>query len=96
MSRVERLKEKKSYRRKYVGLAVLFFSVVFAGICAADYSVNSLMTNQKCIKIISFRNYAESSFEISIMDKKVHFNTKYIEKDIKNIKNKISGLMNIK
>ncbi len=96
MNRVERLKEKKTHKRKYVCLAILFFSVVFTGICTADYSINSLMNNQKCIKIFTYRNYGESSFEISVMNKKVHFNTKYIERDINKIKSKFSGLMNIR
>ncbi len=95
MNRVDRLREKKSHKRKYVSLVLFFLSVVFIGICTADYSINSLMMNQKCIKVISFKNNGGSVFEISLMNKKIHFNIKYIEKDIQNLRNRISDIKNL-
>jgi hypothetical protein len=67
MSRLEEYKKVRSHKRRIVLVIILCFFITIAGLCAADYSVNSLMLNRKCINIISFKNTG-SSLEICFFD----------------------------
>jgi cell division septal protein FtsQ len=94
MNRVEKLKQIKTHRRRAVLLTVFLFSLILTGIAITDYSFNSLMKNQRRIEVISFRNTDNSCLEISVMNEKITINTKYIEKDLNNIKDRILRLLN--
>ncbi len=89
MNRVQRLKEIKARRRRLTGFTVLLFSLIFIGIGITDYSFNSLMENEKRIKIISFKNCGNSRLEISFMNKSIYMNTRFIERDLHNLKAKM-------
>lgn len=94
MNRVEKLKQIKIRRRRAVVVTVLLFSLIITGIGITDYSFNSLMKNQRRIEVISFKNLKDSSLEISVMNESITLNTKFIEKDLKSIKDRILRLFN--
>ena len=96
MNRVQRLKETKSNKRRFVGLAILFFSVILVGVSVVDYSFNSLMKNEKRLEIISYKSHSDSLLEVSIMNKKIYMNTKYIEKDFQKLKSKFSKIIKLR
>lgn len=64
---------------------MLFVLILVTGSCIADYSVNSLMRSEECVSLLSLRNKG-SYYEISFLNKRFYFNTEYIERDLKRIR----------
>jgi hypothetical protein len=67
MGRLERYRNFRRYKKKIIALVIFNLIILVAGICAVDYSVNSLMLENKRINIISFNN-TESSLEICFLN----------------------------
>jgi hypothetical protein len=85
LSRVERFREIRKFKRKLVFTFMLSFFLLLTGTSVADYSINNLMKNEKRLGIVSF-THRDDYLEISIMSYAIHINTTYIKKDYKNIK----------
>lgn len=85
MNRLEKFREARRYRRKIFSSFFLFFLLLFTGICIVDYTVNSLINGESRINIVSVES-KESRVEITLMNKKLRLDTKYIKKDMKKIR----------
>ncbi|MCX7921938.1 MAG: hypothetical protein N3B21_08005 [Clostridia bacterium] len=89
MSRVEKFRQARLVRIKCILLFMLFFLIAVAGLCVSDYSINSVMKNEKAVKLITFRNISNAYLEVNFLSKKTYINIKYIIRDYQKIKNKI-------
>ena len=85
MSRLERFREARKYRRKIFSSIFLFFLVLITGLCIVDYTTNSLLKDENRIKIFSVQS-GDSYIEIAFMNNKLRLDTTYIEKDRKKIR----------
>jgi ABC-type antimicrobial peptide transport system permease subunit len=92
MSRVEKFKQIRQLRKKYVLSFLLFFLLITGGLCITDYFVNNLMQDKKCIEIISFKNIKDSQIEISFMNQKVYINMTYVKRDYQRLKNAVENV----
>lgn len=95
MNRVERFRQLRKSRRKYILVVILFIMLVISGICIVDYSINSLMYDNNQIEVLSFRN-SDNCFEISILKNKFYVNTTYMKRDYEKLKGLITGLFQSK
>ncbi|MCX7842677.1 MAG: hypothetical protein N2489_06345 [Clostridia bacterium] len=95
MGRLEKFKQERRNRR-IVGLSLLlFFILVISGILVADYSVNTLMRNEKHINIVSFERVGESLIHIKFMDAGIYINTTYIRRDYQRLRDALKGFFRI-
>jgi len=85
MSRLERFREARKYRRKIFSSIFLFFLVLITGICIVDYTTNSLLKNENCISIFYIQS-GDSYVEITFMNNKFRLDTTYIERDRQKIR----------
>lgn len=93
MGRVEQFRSARKMRWRYLGSFVLFFTLLIAGICTVDYSVNSIARNVNRVELISFRNIENSYYEVNLANKKFYINTTYIKRDYQRLKDKIFGML---
>ncbi|RCX17973.1 hypothetical protein DFR58_106142 [Anaerobacterium chartisolvens] len=93
MSRVESFKRARRYRAKCIMTLVLFFTLVFAGVCLSDYSVNMIMKNQSKIEIIKLEKKDDSYIMVDFMNLKLYLNTLYVKEDIERLKAGIQSFL---
>jgi hypothetical protein len=91
---VEKFKQKRNLRQKYVAAALLFFFLLTAGIISVDYSTNYLLTGNQCMAFAAVNSKA-SSLEIVFMNRKIYINTQYIKRDMKKLKNDLQRVLGI-
>ena len=81
MGRVEKFKQMRALRHKYFISVIIFVTLLTAGICVADYSVNSLLGVDGGLKVFSVNN-SDNKLEIIFMNQQLHFNMEYLNKDM--------------
>jgi hypothetical protein len=86
MGRVEKFKEIRLLRRKYIFSFLLIVVVFVAGICFTDYSINSLMKNENRLSIVTYSLKNNSNIEISILNNKFYFDISYLKRDLGKLK----------
>jgi hypothetical protein len=91
MDRVEKFRQARNLRQKYIFSAIVFMFLLTAGICVADYSVNGLMEGSKGLAIIAVKTN-ETDIEIEFMNQKLYINTQYINRDIGRLKHEVTNL----
>ena len=91
MNRVERFKEVRKLKRKYMLVVLFLILFMISGICIADYSINNLMYDDNHIEVISIHN-SGAYLEISILKSKIYINTTSMKKDYEKVKGLITGL----
>lgn len=89
IKRVEKFKQLKNKRKKYIFSFILFVFLLVGGICCTDYSISSLMYNKNNIQIFSFSKLDNYIIEIDFFDKKLYFTSFYIERDYQNLKKRL-------
>lgn len=94
MSRVEKFKQKRNLRQKYVSAAFLFFFLLTAGILSVDYSTNYLVSGRHGIALIAL-NSKSASLEIVFMNQRLYVNTQYINRDLNKLKDEFQKLFGI-
>ncbi len=67
MGRLEKYRNLRRHKKRIIAAVIFNLIILVAGICAVDYSVNSLMLENKRINIISFNNTG-SSLEICFLN----------------------------
>jgi len=88
LSRLERFREIRRFRRICFSSFLLALILLAAGICVADYSVTDLMQDKKGINIVSVER-REESLEINVLNCRINLNTKYINRDFEKIKSAV-------
>jgi len=85
MSRSERYRSIKKYKRKCRRVIFLSLILTIAGVIAADYSINKLMASNAKVKVFSFEN-ENSKFEINILNYKLKPSSDFIAKIVDQVK----------
>lgn len=86
MNRVERFRQRRHFRIKCYFIFLISFLLMVAGILATDYSMSTLMNKKSGIGLATIQPYGEHYYEITVLDKKIYFNTEYIKRDLSKIK----------
>lgn len=64
--------------------------LTIVGILASDYSVNSLLKNERRIEVVELINNKDLTMDIKILNKEFHLKLDKIYGDYQNIKKKFS------
>lgn len=94
MSRMEKFKQKRNLRQKYVSAALLFFFLLTAGIATVDYSTNYLVTGRQGVAFVELNSKA-TSLEIIFMNHKIHINTQYLNRDLNRFKYELQRFLGL-
>jgi uncharacterized membrane protein YcjF (UPF0283 family) len=86
MNRVEKFKELRMRKRRSFLCIVLFVFIILTGFATVDYSLNSIMNNEKKIRMISFTRLNDSSINIGIMNLNIKLDLKLIDKSCNKLK----------
>lgn len=89
MSRSEKYKIIKRYKKKCRRIIFLSLILTMAGVIAADYSINKLMASNGKIKVVSFGS-EDSKFEINILNYKIQPGSEFIAKLVDQIKSALN------
>lgn len=89
MSRSEKFRSIKRYKKKCRRIIFLSLALTIAGVIAADYSINKLMASNGKIKVVSFGN-ENSKFEINIMNYKFNPGSEFIARIADQIKSALN------
>jgi hypothetical protein len=92
LSRVEKFRKKRSYRRRYILAVMLLFFILITGIWAVDSSTNYLMSGQYGIELINVESNP-TYIKITFMNKKLYINTRYINRDLERLKSRLATLI---
>jgi hypothetical protein len=96
MGRLESFKQIRVTRRRYILSAFIFIMLMIPGICISDYSVNSILMNEKRIEIVGIKNVNNTYLELNLLKKKYYINIKYLQRDYEKVKNRIFEMINYK
>lgn len=55
MGRVEKFREQRRHRQKCIAVVILFILLTAAGVCTADYRVNTLLKDENRVEVVGFR-----------------------------------------
>ncbi len=91
MNRLEKFRQSRNTRRKVAGILLLLFTLVSCGIAVADYSINSIMWNEKQLELFTVNKVDNSYYRISLMNQEVYLNVKYINRDMERLKEFVGG-----
>ncbi|HEY9059479.1 MAG TPA: hypothetical protein VIO64_03095 [Pseudobacteroides sp.] len=86
MNRVEKFKELRMRRRRSFLCVVLFVFIILGGFATVDYSLNSIMNNEKKIRMISFTRLKDSCINIAIMNMNMKIDLKIFDKSLNKLK----------
>lgn len=92
MGRLERFKEIRVTRRRYILSILIFLMLMIPGICISDYSINSILRNEKRIEVVGVRNINNSYIELDLLKRKYYINIKYLFRDYENVRKRIMGI----
>ncbi|MGE5612828.1 MAG: hypothetical protein ACM3XR_00315 [Bacillota bacterium] len=92
MSRVEKYRQKRMARKRYFTALLLLAVLLAAGILMVDCSTNYLVSGREGVALASVDN-REDCIVITVMNHKFLINTKYISRDLQNLKKKIDSLI---
>jgi hypothetical protein len=90
MTRLEKFRDDRRSRKRYKLFIFILFFILTSGICVADYSVNTLISNDRSIKIVSIQNINNSFLKISLLNHKIYVNIIYLNRDYNRIKSTIN------
>ncbi len=90
-SRVERFRQKRIIRKRTVTAILLFFFLLTGGMLVVDYGTNHLVEGNEGGAIAVVKS-SDDSIEIKIMNRSVFLNKKYINRDLKYLKEKLDEI----
>ncbi len=91
MNRVERFRHRRFLIKGYITAALLSLFFLTTGILAVDRATNQLVSGRQGIALAAFES-SESSLEITFMNRKIYLNTRYINRDMEHLREKLSQL----
>ena len=92
MSRLERFRELRKNRRRLFFLFFSSFLLLGIGICVVDYTTNFLLRNEKRLNIVTFHS-ENTQVEISVMNRPLRLDTRYLMNDIEYIKKRLRDII---
>lgn len=84
-SRYETFRQARKVKAKLLASAALSILLLAAGVSVADYSINSLLSNQGKLTIVSVK-HDNSYCDIYFMNMKMHINTSYLLRDMNKLR----------
>ncbi len=84
MNRVDRFRQARQIRNRYLLSAVIFFTILAPGIYIVDNSVKAMIGDDSVPALVSVENY-QNYIEIGVMNQKIYINTEYITRDLKHL-----------
>jgi len=81
MNRVQKFKELRRFKIKLTLMVFVFILILFTGIGVVDYSMSSLLKGRQSLGIFSVGAYCQDYYKVSVFDKSLYINTKYISQD---------------
>ena len=91
MGRVEKFKQLRTLRHKYIISVLIFITLLIAGICTADYSINNLIGIDQGLRIFNVINN-DNRVEVVFMNQKMEFNLGYINNDLEKLRQFFANL----
>ncbi|MDP4091871.1 MAG: hypothetical protein Q8920_00750 [Bacillota bacterium] len=85
MSRLEKYKEKRKRKRRYIISLIFVLTLFITGIFVADYSVNYMISGEKKTGVFNVQSRDGTHTDIIIFDRKLTLNTYYLQRDYKNL-----------
>lgn len=95
MNRVQKFREMRHFKRKLILAFSFFILILFIGIGVVDYSMSSLLCGKEQFGILSVGPYGEDYYKISVFNKNLYINTKYISRDYKRLVEWLNSKMEI-
>lgn len=92
MSRVEKYRRKRIERKRYFAALLMLAFLLAAGILAVDCSTNRLVSGRGGVALASLDNRGDC-LVITVMNHKFLINTKYVSRDLQNLKKRIDSLV---
>lgn len=92
MNRLEKFRQKRNLKQKYMSAALLFLSLLIAGIMSVDYSINYLVSGRQGFAFATV-NSKDNGLEIVFMNQRIYVNTQYIKRDLNKLKSELQGLL---
>lgn len=89
MSRLEKYRAARRFKRRYTSLFFLFFFIIIFGLCVVDYSTNWLVKNQRSIQLVDL-NMEDDIIEIKILDESIKIDVSVIINDLDRLKQKFA------
>jgi len=92
VSRLEKFREIRKNRRRLFFLFFSSFLLLGIGICVVDYTTNFLLRNEKRLNIVTFHS-ENTQVEISVMNRPLRLDTRYLMNDIEYIKKRLRDII---
>jgi hypothetical protein len=92
LNRVERYRRKRIERKRYITALLMLAVLLAAGILAVDCSTNRLVSGRGGVALASLDNRGDC-LVITVMNHKLLINTKYVSRDLQNLKKIIGSLV---
>lgn len=92
MNRVEKYRQKRISRMCYFTALLALAVLLAAGILAVDYSTNYLVSGRRGAALASLDNRG-NLLVITVMNHKLLIDTKYVNRDLQNLKKGIDSLI---
>ena len=92
MSRLEKYRAERRYKRRYASLFFLLLFIIIFGTCAVDYSTNWLVKNQKNVQIVRFTNQSPN-IEIDFLNYTFKLDTSFINNDLDRLKQRLPNFI---
>lgn len=91
MGRVEKFRQLRNLRQKYVISILVFITLLTVGIFTADYSVNNLIGTERGLKIFNMSS-SNNIFELVFMNQKIRFDLEYVNNDLEKLRQLLAGI----
>lgn len=91
MGRLEKYKQLRGLKQRFLIAAAVFLFILISGIYIADSSINSLMLGSSSPSVFSVKE-SGSSVEVLFMNQKVYLNTQYLRRDMKHLQEMLDKL----
>lgn len=90
-SRVERYHQKRIIRKRTITAILLFFFLLTGGILIVDYGTNHLVEGNEGVAMATV-NSSNDFIEIKIMNRSIFLNKQYVNRDLQQLKEKLSEI----
>ena len=91
MGRVEKFRQLRTVRQKYIISVIIFVTLLTVGIGTADYSINNLIGVDEGLGIFSVNNN-NSKVELVFMNQKLKFDLEYVNNDLEKLRQLLAGI----
>ena len=91
MGRVEKFRQKRTLRKKYMIAVVVFITLLTAGFYTADYSVSNLTGMDRGLKIFNIIN-TNDRVQFVFMNQKIELDLEYVNSDLEKVRQFFAGI----